>query len=403
MSGRVSTSGFHFSALNAMLDAQARLAKTQAQVASGKRVNTPADDPVAATRIQDLTRQLAASQQFGRNADVAISRLSLEDQTLADVGSGLNRIRELLLEAGTATVDFESRQMIQAEIAGVSAELLDLANRRDAQGEYLFAGLSVLTQPFARAAGGAVQYFGDQGQRAQQVGPTQRIADGDSGVDVFGRIAEGNGTFVTSAAGINTGSGSISVGNVVDRSQWPGGTFTVQFTTSTTWQVLDSAVPMPNVVAGGAYEPGTAIVFAGASVQVSGAPAAGDAFIVRQAASTDLFSALDSLVDTLGERTDTPAQKAKFAMGVGGSLQQLDRALDHMLNVRARVGVRLNTLDRAVAAQQDTSINLDSLLSSVRDLDYAEAISRLNLQYTGLQAAQKSMASVGQLSLFDYL
>jgi len=65
--------------------------------------------------------------------------------------------------------------------------------------------------------------------------------------------------------------------------------------------------------------------------------------------------------------------------------------------------VRLGTIEDAVAAQEDLEIDLQSLLSSIRDLDYAEAVSRLNQQFVALQAAQQSLARVGQLSLFDYL
>ena len=402
MTSRVSSSGFHYRSLNALLDAQSRLARTQEQVASGRRIVTPADDPVGATRIQDLSRQIAASDQYLRNNDVARGRLSLEEQTLADIGSALNRIRELTVQASNDTVDYSSRQLIRIEIEGRVQELIDLGNRKDGQGEYLFAGLATLTQPFARV-GGTVQYFGDQGARMQQVSETQRVGDGDSGFDVFGRIDEGNGTFVTSAGAANTGTGSMSTGSVVDRAAWTGGTYTVQFTSASTWQVLDSASPVPNVIASGPYQSGGAITFSGINVAIAGSPAAGDEFEVREAAATDLFSTLDALVATLASNTDQGPAKAKYRTSLDASIAQLDRSLDRMLEVRANVGVRLNTLDVAQAAQQDSSLDLQGLLSQVRDLDYAEATSRLSLQYTGLQAAQKSMASVGQLSLFDYL
>ena len=71
--------------------------------------------------------------------------------------------------------------------------------------------------------------------------------------------------------------------------------------------------------------------------------------------------------------------------------------------MRAGVGVRLNTLDAAQSTLEDNGINLESMLSDVRDLDYGEAVTRLNLQYAGLQAAQKALVKVGDLSLFDYL
>lgn len=402
MTTRVSSAGFHFRSLNALLDAQSRLARTQEQVATGRRILTPADDPVGATRIQDLSRQLDASAQYLRNNDVARGRLSLEEQSLADVSSSLNRIRELVVQASNDSVDYSSRQMIRVEIEGRVQELIDLGNRKDGQGDYLFAGLATLTQPFARV-GGTVQYFGDQGTRMQQVGETQRVVDGNSGFDVFGSIAEGNGTFVTSANAANTGSGSVSTGSVTNRAAWTGGTFKVQFTSSSTWQVVDSVLPVPNVIASGPYVSGGAISFNGISVQVAGAPAAGDEFVVRPAAATDLFSSLDALVTTLTLHTELPADRAQYHTQLDGSIAQLDRALDHMLEVRAGVGVRLNTLDIAQGAQEDANVDLQQLLSQVRDLDYAEAASRLSLQYTGLQAAQKSMASVGQLGLFDYL
>jgi flagellar hook-associated protein 3 FlgL len=402
MTNRISTAGFYYGALNALLDAQSQLAKTQSQVASGKRILTPADDPVGATRMQDLLQQLSGNEQYARNIVSARNRLSLEDQTLTDVGDELNRIRELTVQASNDTLDVNSRRMIQTEISGRLAALVDVANRRDAQGEYLFAGLASSTQPFARGPAG-VTYQGDQGQRLQQISDTQRVADGDSGFDVFQRIGEGNGTFVTAAAPTNTGTGSIGVGSVTDRAAWSGGNFTLQFVSGSNWQVVDGTLPVPNVLAAGAYVSGQAISFNGIQFAVNGQPAAGDQFTVRPAGNTDLFSTLDRLVATLGTNTDDPVARAQFRTALDGSLAQLDRSLDHILDVRARVGTRLNTIETAESAQQDTDLTLQSLLSDVRDLDYAEAVTRLAQQSAGLQAAQQSLAKVGQLSLFDYL
>ena len=402
MTTRISTAGASYQAMTAMMEAQARLAKTQLQVASGRKFSTPAEDPLGAMRAQDFSRQISAKDQFLSTVAFARSRLSFEEDTLASVGDSLMRIRELVLEASNDTVNSGDRKAIATEISALRDGLLDLANRKDAQGEYLFAGLATQTKPFVHS-GGAVQYYGDQGQRLQQVTDTQRVADGDSGFDVFGRIAEGNGTFLTSAAATNTGAGIVSVGSVIDRSAWPGGTYTVQFTTTGTWQVVDSALPTPNVVASGTYASGEAIDFLGISVAVSGAPAAGDQFVVRDSGATDLFTSLDKLIATVVAPTLTEPQKAQFRTAMDGSLQQLDRSLEHMLDMRAGVGVRLNTLDAAQSTLEDNGINLESMLSDVRDLDYGEAVTRLNLQYAGLQAAQKALVKVGDLSLFDYL
>ena len=402
MSMRVSTAGMHAATLGRLLDAQARLARTQEQIASGRRINSPTDDPIGATRIESLSREIEASRQYMRNAGAASSRLMFEEQGLADLGSALDRIRELVLQASNSTVDAGSRAMIRQEVAGRVQEMLDVANRQDGQGEYLFAGLATLTRPFERTASGVV-YRGDQGQRFQAVGDTQRIADGDPGDAVFQRVPGGNGTFVTQPGAGNVGTGVIGVGNVIDPAAWPGGSFTLRFVAVDAWEVIDSATPVPNVVASGAYASGQAIEFAGISIDVSGQPAAGDAFTVAGAGRVGLFDALDRLVDTLGLGAATPAERAQFQSRLAGDLEQLDQALGHLQQVRAGVGVRLATLDSAVATQADLDTDLQSLLSSIRDLDYAEAVSRLNQQFVALQAAQQSLARVGQISLFDYL
>jgi flagellar hook-associated protein 3 FlgL len=74
-----------------------------------------------------------------------------------------------------------------------------------------------------------------------------------------------------------------------------------------------------------------------------------------------------------------------------------------VLNVRAEVGARLSMLDDVQAAREDFNVEVQRNLSNLQDIDYAEAISRMNRQMLGLQAAQQSYTRVSQLSLFNYL
>jgi len=113
----------HQTAVSAMLRQQAELSKTQAQVASGKRVQTPADDPVAAVQLQDLSRLQAQQQQFDTNSVAATGRLNLEEQSLADATTLLQRARELVLQANTDTLSDQDRQYIVAELRSRIGEL----------------------------------------------------------------------------------------------------------------------------------------------------------------------------------------------------------------------------------------------------------------------------------------
>lgn len=399
---RLSTQSYYSRSIEAMLNQQSALSKVQNQVASGKKINSPADDPISAVHIMELERSKQEYEQYDKNSALVRGRLTLEEQALTDAGNALQRVRELVLQASnTGTLSASDRESIAIEIESRMQEMQDIANRQDSNGEYLFAGFSTRTQPFA-PAGGNVTYYGDQGARLLQVGPTQRVADSHSGFDVFMQITEGNGTFVTAAGAGNTGSAAIDVGSVTNPAAWVRDDYTVTFTSATTWEVTDSAVPA-NVVASGPYVSGEAIEFNGVRVAVSGAVATGDTFSVGSSGSESIFSTLGDIVSALRAPGGTPAATAQLRMSLGGGLQQVDQAVDHFLGVRGEVGARLSALDTADSAREDLSIDRASTLSDLQDLDYAEALARMNQQMVALQAAQLSYSQISQLSLFNYL
>jgi flagellar hook-associated protein 3 FlgL len=396
---RISTAGIHHAALNALLGQQSVLSRTQQQIASGKRVQTPADDPVAAVHILELQRALAESDQFTLNADMAKNRLTLEEQALADTNTLITRVRELTVQGNNGSVDPASRRMLATEVRSRLKELVDIANRRDANGEFLFSGYASMTQPFAQS-GSTIGYFGDQGNRALQIGPDQRIVDGHSGSDVFMAVTEGNGTFVTTATAGNAGNGVIAGGTLVDPTQWAPGDYTLRFTSATgDYEILQGAT----VVATGAYTENSAISFNGANISMTGMPAQNDTFSIARSRSEDIFTTLGNLATALESSTQTPAERAGFNSDMATVLQQLDQAGDHLLGVRAEVGTRLSAIDNAQEALADRKVELETTTSQLRDLDYAEAVSRMNQQLVGLQAAQASYSRISQLSLFDYL
>ncbi len=84
-------------------------------------------------------------------------------------------------------------------------------------------------------------------------------------------------------------------------------------------------------------------------------------------------------------------------------LADLDEALDNFLLVRATVGARMRALDDQEGQNDKFVLDMRTTLSAVKDLDYAEAISRFNIEQTALQAAQQAFSRVQNLSLFNYL
>jgi flagellar hook-associated protein 3 FlgL len=398
MTQRISTAGFHNRSIAELMARQSQLSRTQTQIASGKRVQTPADDPIAATRIVDLQRSSSQLEQYGRNAIALRNRLGTTEVALTDVGSVLQRVRELAVQANSSALDDSARTSIAAEVRARVQELQGIANRRDATGEYLFAGFAVNTQPFSRGAVG-VAYAGDQGVRSLQVAPDQRVADGFSGHDVFMNVPEDNGVFATSV-GVHNGAASIDNGRVVNQAAWVRDTYTVVFTATDAWEVRNSA---NTLVANGTYSSGNAIAFNGGQVVVTGPPAVGDTFVLAPAGRESIFDTIDQFVTTLETAVDDPSGRANLGTGLNAALAQIDQGLTRVLNLRAEIGARISTTESAEDSHSALEVELKSSLSELQDLDYAEAIGRMNQQLTGLQAAQAAYTRISQLSLFDYL
>ena len=399
MTLRLSTSLIYQNGMNALLDNQGRLSYTQMQLSTGRRILSPSDDPSGAVQALELRRAIDTTNQYQENIDLASTRLRLEESTLGSVNDNLQRVRELAVQASNDTQDDTTRAGLAVEIGERLSELFSLANTRDSNGEYIFAGYRSQGEPFARTAAGFV-YNGDDGQRFLQVSPVRQVAIGDSGTDVFYAIPDGNGTFSTAGAAGNTGTGVIDSGTVNNLTAWVPDDYTISFTGPTSYDILDGGGA---TIASGTYRSGDTIAFNGVQVTITGTPSTGDAFSVSASAPKDLFSMVQDLQTLLTTPTSTGAEQAQFHSRVNRSLTELNQAMDRILTVRADVGGRMNALDSQQAIHEAAAVSFEQNLSEVQDLDYAEAISRFNQQLVTLQAAQQTYVKVQGLSLFNYI
>jgi flagellar hook-associated protein 3 FlgL len=85
------------------------------------------------------------------------------------------------------------------------------------------------------------------------------------------------------------------------------------------------------------------------------------------------------------------------AVGEVGTLQ------DSMTESLAHIGASRNVLQSQTSLAEETLLRLKSTLSDAQDVDYSEAITRMNKDMLALEAAQSSFAKISQLNLFDYL
>lgn len=381
------------------------LIKLQQQVSTGRRILTPADDPVASARVLEVTQSSSLIKQYDVNTDSATSSLGLEESILSSVGNLITDVRTVAVNAGNATLSNQDRASLAAELRGRYQELLGLANSTDGNGQYQFSGYQGATRPFAETSPGNVAYSGDQGQRLIQISPSRQIPVSDSGWDVFMDIRNGNGTFVAAAGTGNTGSGVIGAGAAT--TAYDGNKYRISFTSTTNynidrWNPATSAYDI-SVVAGATYTSGSAITVGGGQVEISGAPAAGDTFTIDPSTHQDLFTTLDNLIVALETPVSGGSGNARLTNDLNVALSNLENALDNVLTVRASVGARMKEVDSVKSTGEDLQLQYQQTISNLQDLDYAKAISDLTRRQVNLEAAQKSFMSIQGLSLFNYI
>ncbi|NJA08383.1 flagellar hook-associated protein 3 [Methylococcaceae bacterium WWC4] len=184
---RISTTWNHQLGVDAMLEQQSKLSDTQLKLSSGKKYLSPSENAPAAVSLINLEQNIKENQQFQTNIGAARQRLELQESSLENATNVLQRIRELAVQGMNDSNTVTNRQEIAAEIDQLNKQLLGIANTKNANGEYLFAGYKSDTIPYLDTP--TFAYQGDANQRSIAIGPNRTITDGDAGEAVFGTIA----------------------------------------------------------------------------------------------------------------------------------------------------------------------------------------------------------------------
>lgn len=414
-------------------------ARLQEQLSSGRKILTPADDPIASARALQVSQTSSINQQYATNGTAADSALSATEATLAQVVAKIQDLQTLAVNAGNATQTAAEKKMINTELLGKYSELLGLANSTDGAGVYLFSGFQGSAQPFSEAAFGNVSYNGDEGQRKIQISSGRQIPVSENGSEIFQKIKNGNGTFVTAASAGNTGSGVVSPGQVLEPNKWAAVTqkdVKVQFywqagsssaKPAVTYDLVDNATGLSlidGVATAGrisgprSYSEGADIEFKqqtgevavpawdyGIKLNLKGIPGSADAFTVKASSNVDLFTTLGQLSTALNNYTPDAVGKgqAAFQNVLNSAMLNLNNALSNVLTNQASIGARMNETQSVQDTNADLQLQYQKTLSGLQDLDYAAAISDFSMNQMLLEATRSSFSKVQDLSLFKYI
>lgn len=302
---KISTNLFFDRATQQLSTAQNRVASTQAQMATGKQLARPSDNPDQAIAIDRLRTALQRQESIGENLQTVQRRFQAEETALSSATDVFTRIKELSIQAANDTMGPSGRAVIAVELQTLREQLITVANSRDDQGQFLFSGARSDTASYSLSGSNA--YAGDQTRTQMTSGEENLQTFNRSGTDVFTRVVR------------DTPDGPVGVG---------------------------------------------------------------------------FFQAVDDLITAVKGGQQADMQR---------SIAEMDHMHQGMALATADVGARMNKVDTQMALIDETVLRLKTTLSDVQDLDYTEAVTRMNKQMLSLEAAMSSFSKVSQLNLFDYI
>lgn len=204
--------------LSAEIARQSRLAQDiargQADISSGKRLQAASDDPAASARVADIRRTQANQAVWSANIAAASSVAAQVDGVLAGVGTAFDRARELMLAASNDALNDSDRAAIATELRGIADDIVSFAAEKDSRGYPVFPATDALLIPIGpgvRVA--ATVSFADGFQNVQTIsgpmGLEQIVRAAADAVEIADKAARTTAT-ATALAAVEAGGDHVA-------------------------------------------------------------------------------------------------------------------------------------------------------------------------------------------------
>jgi flagellar hook-associated protein 3 FlgL len=370
-----------------------KLEGTQQQLATGKKLNSPSDNPVSTTQSMGIRSELDGYKSYQRNIDDGMAYLGTVDTTLNSANSVYQSLRERAIQASNDTNSAESRYYIGREVRGMFDQMVALSNTAF-KGEYIFSGTNSQVPPFeirsgsslvANAAGalsGNVNYPG--------VGVAMNLIDKN--------VDDSKDTITSDANPVLMVPGTVRVNGLTE-----GTDYTVNYIKG---QITFNTAAATTMVASGAatvtYDwlrrnekdlDGVMKREIEEGVTAAINTTASDVFGSKTEANGAFESMINLMEGTINNKPDK----------VRASINQLDAALKRQLTAQAGNGSRVLRFEATQNRNEERTVYTTKLQSEVEDVDFAQAISDFNLQQAVYDASLKMGAKALQNTLVNFL
>ncbi|PSU29902.1 flagellar hook-associated protein FlgL [Photobacterium lutimaris] len=406
MINRVSTFSQYQNLTSNLMRKQGAVNNTNEQLATGKRIKTAGDDPIASVSTQNYKQQLVQIEQFQKSITLANNRLGTLETSLKNVENHVDSAKQKMIGMINGAMAGDDKTAFKSELESLYEGLLNLANTQDEGGNYVFAGHQVRTQPFIEDANGDVQYKGDSGSRQARIDTSVHVDTSQPGDLVFMGIDNPFGDYRPDYAGLQAES-ELSLLSATNQDLNDPTTYSVTFVDDGQGGLNYELYGNNQLLDTQGYDPAQGIQYTNPDpasqihldLQFKGDIKADDSVTLDKTSTIDLFQTLNDAI----KYSEYPTSSSEARASLQRSIKELNGSYVHMNQRRAEVGTELKTLETYESQHKDFELSLNKAKGSLEDLDYSKAIIELNEDMLALQASQAAFNQTKQLSLFNYM
>ncbi len=397
MLNRISSFHNYQSVQNDLRRQENKIHHNQAQLASGKKLLSPSDDPLATHYIQNIHRQSDQLKQYMDAIVLSRNRLEQHEVHIASAETFTDEAKRNVMEMINGSFSPDDRLAKKRELYEIADNFLNLANSQDESGNYTFAGTKPKTQPFFRDNAGNVTYAGDDYQRKMKVSSSLDMAINDPGSKIFMNIKNPFGDYKPDYD-LQDGS-ELLLDKATNNDPFDKSTYKVTFVSMPDGKWGYQLEKDGSVVAANEYNPDTGIKYKDLTIKVAGQVSKGDAITMTPSKTFSVFDTLKSAM----KWSDSPVSDTNATAKLQQAPRELAAAFIHFNQARTDVGARLNTLDIQEQQHEDFKVSLAKARSNFEDLDYSKAIIEFNENERALKASQLAFGKTKDLTLFNYV
>lgn len=368
----------------------------QEQLASGKQLTKPSDDPLATHYIQSIGQQEEQLRQYLDAIVLVRNRLENQEVVVANAEQFVDESKRISMEMINGAFSPEDRTAKKRELEEIANNFMALANSQDESGNYVFAGTKPKSQPFFRDYDGSVVYTGDDYQRKMKIASNIELSINYPGNKVFSEIPNPFGDFEPQYD-LQEGS-ELLLGQATDESR-SDSNYKVTFVDMSNGKFGYQLEKDGSVVQVDDYSPIDGIQYEGVNIQLKGQVSAGDSITLEP---RQTFSIFDAFKETM-QWSESSVSDASATAKLHQMTEEFQAAFVHMNKVRTDVGAKLSTLDIQEQNHEDFNLSLAKAKSNFEDLDYSKAVIEFSENSRALQASQQAFGKTKDLTLFNYI